>query len=483
LALNRDLMLVGAGRLVSALLALATIRAATTLLGPERYGELALLVAVQMFCGLFLINPVGQHINLHSHAWWDEGSLAARLKSYRRYVLAVALAGGGIALLTSLHQTPVQLAWTTAVVLFMVAVATWNATLIPMLNMLGFRAQSVFWSVFTAVVGVITSVALAVWWPSATAWLAGQALGMLVGALGARSVLRRHAQYSRMPNVDLPLLDRQTVLTYCVPLSIATGLMWLQLSGYRFVIDAYWGLAQLGFMAVGLQVANQVFGLAESIASQFFYPMFYRQISGQPDAGAMSRAYSDLLNTLAPLYFVLAGLVVMGAPYLLKILVASQFQDAVTFVMLGAGIELCRTLGNLFGNAAQVTRKTHSLAAPYAAGAATTLALVFLAGVLDMPILMGGVALTVGAGAMFAVMWWRMGRQIALTLDLNRWLQGALAMFAMSALAIWLPGEADIWASIAILMVGTMFAGLVGAALLWKNPAVRRLLNVQLGKG
>lgn len=395
----------------------------------------------------------------------------------------VSLAGGVMAILVNLDQSLIQLAWTSAVIFSMVFAGTWNATLIPTLNMLGFRAQSVFWSVGTAVLGLMFSVVLTMSWPSATAWLGGQAIGMLLGALGARAVLFRHEQYGKMSDLSLPLLNRSTVLTYCVPLSIATGLMWLQLSGYRFVIEAYWGLAALGFMVVGLQVANQIFSIVESILTQFLYPMFYRQVSAERVEKDESLAYSDLVNSLAPLYLVLAGFIVMAAPYLLRILVSPKYHEATIFVMLGAGVELCRVLGNLFGNAAQVTRRTHSLAAPYGAGAVTSLFLVYLAGVLNMPILASGVALAFGAGAMVAVMWWRMGRQITLTIDMHRCIQGALAMLTMSMLVILLPREVDIWETILILILGAISAGLVGAILVMRNPAVGRLLNVDLRKG
>ena len=103
----------------------------------------------------------------------------------------------------------------------------------------------------------------------------------------------------------------------------------------------------------------------------------------------------------------------MGAPYLLKVLAAPQFRDAIVFVILGALIEICRVLGNLFGNAVQLTRRTSVLAVPYATGAVVSLGFLFLAGIMDMSIQIGGAALALGASSMLALMWWRMSRQIA----------------------------------------------------------------------
>lgn len=473
-------MLVGGGRLAAVLMALITIRAVTTFLTPKQYGELALLITVQMFCGLFLVNPVGQHINLHTHAWWDDGTLSTRLKSYQRYILVVSLVGGVMVLSISKQHSVEQMFWTTVAMFAMVAASTWNATLIPMLNMLGFRAASVLWSIVTVALGLASSVLFVLWLPSATAWFAGQAIGMGIGALGAKSVLQQHAMQSKSAQGSLPLLDRHTVFRYCLPLALATGLMWLQLSGYRFVIESFWGLAQLGFLVVGLQLAGQVWALAESLAMQFFYPLFYKQVSEHEKQAEVESAFSDLLNTLVPVYFVLTGLLILSAPYLLKVLVAPQFQDAITFIMLGAGIEMCRVLGNLLSNAAHVRRKTKSLALPYAVGATVSLVLIYLAGVRQMEISWAGTGLLVGASAMLMVMAVGMYQQVKFAPDIFRCSVGAAVMLAMALLGAWMPRASGIGASIAILIVMGVISGIAALALLWKNPATLRLLSIQL---
>ncbi len=189
MALSRDLLLVGAGRLVTTMLGLAAIRAVTTFLTPEQYGEFVLLLATQSFFGLFLVNPIGQHINLHTHDWWDKGTLLARLKSYSRYILLVSLAAGLVVFSINQHYSLQQLLWTSLAMFAMVLTGTWNSTLIPMLNMLGFRGASVLWGVVTSVLSLFCSILLVLWVPSATAWFAGQAVGLGIGAIGANYAL------------------------------------------------------------------------------------------------------------------------------------------------------------------------------------------------------------------------------------------------------------------------------------------------------
>jgi O-antigen/teichoic acid export membrane protein len=80
LKLRHDFLWVTLGRIAAALIAIASVRIMTTLLEPKDYGIYALLMSFSGFCGLFLINPVGQHINRHTHTWWDDGTLLKKLK-------------------------------------------------------------------------------------------------------------------------------------------------------------------------------------------------------------------------------------------------------------------------------------------------------------------------------------------------------------------------------------------------------------------
>jgi len=170
----------------------------------------------------------------------------------------------------------------------------------------------------------------------------------------------------------------------------------------------------------------------------------------------------------------------MAAPYLLKLLVASKFQGAVYFIMLGAIIELCRTFGNLLSNAAQVTRKTTSLTAPYATGSIITFTLIYLAGILNLPLQIGGIALTIGAAAMLAIMWMHMSKQVSLKIDMTRWLLAALAMLIMSLSVLWLPREIDLLSGVYILTLGAIISGVIAVTLLWKSAALKRLLSIKL---
>ena len=479
MAFKKDFLVISAGRLTSALIALVSIRAITTFLTPEQYGELSLLITVQMFCGLFLVNPVGQYINLHTHSWWDDGTLTSKLKLYQRYILLVSLVGVFVVFLLNKQASLDHLLLTSLSMFLMIFAGTFNATLIPILNMLGFRAASVLWSILTILIGLIFSISFSFFVSSATVWFLGQALGMLIGWLGANYYLGQHNKLSKH---SILLLNKKIALSYCLPLALATGFMWLQLSGYRFLINNYWGLAQLGFFALGFQLVGQIWSLVESLAMQFLYPLFFRTVSNYKNKDVISQAYSDLLNTLIPLYFIVSGLIIISAPYLLKVLVSDHYSNATIFLSLGACVEMCRVLGNLLSNAAHVKRNTKTLIFPYFTGALLSMVFIYFAGVNSFEIKWAALGLLVASIAMLIVMVLTMRHQLKFMLDSFRCICSGLIMVLMFIFSESMP-IFDTWLkSFLMLIFLVVFCSFIIFIFLRTNPAVHRLLKVQLRK-
>lgn len=482
MAFKRDLLLLGLGRVVSAVVALASIRAATALLNPEQFGMLALLNAVLTLCGLFLINPVAQHINLHTHTWWDEGTLHSRISSYKGYVLLVSTFGMMVVALMYMNDSIENMLYASLATFLMILSYTWNGTLIPMLNMLGFRAQSVCLTMLTLIPGMLFSIIFTIVFSSATSWFMGQAFGMAIGSLGASYIFRRILKTPISGDKKIKLICKADILKYCLPLALATGLMWIQLSGYRFLIETYWGLAQLGLLAVGFQLTAGIWALVESLAMQLLYPAFYRRVSDLRQIGKLKIAYSDLLNTLLPIYFLVTGLLFVGAPYVLRLLVASEYQDATKFFIFGVVIELCRVLGNLLSNAAHAKREVISLALPYGVGALVTLLTIYIYGSLHKDINWASAGLLMGSAAMVGVMGIVMFRKIMFEVDFMRCGFGILIMTTLFICRDWFPILSSTFQNIVMLLVLGL-AGCLGAFIfIWKNPGAVRLTTVQLRK-
>lgn len=481
--MKSDLLIIAGGRVAAALLGLIAIRVVTTFLSPEEYGQLSVLIVVQTFCGLFLVNPVGQYINRHTHEWWNDGTLFSRLLGYRKYIIAVSLIGGFVSFFVFKGIASLQTALAMLAMVVMINGCTWNATYIPLLNMVGQRGAAVSWGLITSVISLVASVLLYFIWPSSVMWFVGQAVGFCIGALGASMALR-HGVLPKQSKSPLELIGKQSIITYCLPLAIATGFMWVQLSGYRLIVEYYWGLSLLGFFAVGLSLAGQIWGLTETLAQQFLYPLFYKRIAlsdKQPlNETIFSEALSDLLNVLVPIYLVLIGLTFVSAPYLLKILVASQYAGAEVYMRLGIILEFCRVVANLLSNAAQATKKTQSVILPYGLGALVVVLMLVVVGERHLSISWAAICLATAALIMLSAMWRLMLGEVKFYPDFKRWIMAILIMLILMMSAWWLPSHPSLTIAIVILAVVTLLSTILLFLFSKNNRALQRLVTINL---
>lgn len=474
---NRDLIILGGGRLLNAVIGLLTVRLVTTYLDPAQYGQLSLLMVIQAFCGLFLVNPIGMYINRNTHGWWKEGILQIHLEAYKWYVLLVSFVGGLAGILVFWDNIFIQIVLAAASVIVMIVGITWNSTWIPLLNMFGKRISSASWALITTILSLVISIQICTVYPSGLAWFLGQAVGAVLAAIGARYAFQRiEAPKQKRIHVSINFLE---VYKFCIPLAVGTGFMWAQQSGYRLLIERYWGLASLGYLSVGLMLAGQIWGLIESLAQQFLYPFFYKRIA-DTDVSSQSEPFSDLINVLLPIYIVLLGAFYFAAPYLLKLLVSSKYSESGIILRIGVGIECCRVLANLLSNAAHVTKKTISIVLPYSIGAAIVLCSVPIVGGMGLDIIWAIVSLFAAALSVLIFMIIVMSNQIKFSINLKPLLYSVALMtfFAFASFRFTKPSD---WVDLIVVLSSVLLICCGAIYFIIKNNAsLKRLLSVNL---
>lgn len=478
------------GRVVTALIAIASLRIMTHLFEPKDYGIYVLLVAFQGFCGLFLINPVGQHINRHTHAWWDDGTLLKRFAGFNIYLSAVSV---GIAIVVvvwwllfpNMDKNVLSSILAAISVSAMVYLGTWNTVFVYSLNMLGFRSESVTWMTASSIVGLAFSTILAYQYHTAISWVLGQALGMAVGAIGAGKIIQKYqaaSSHGQNDSSDLPtLLDKQTILKYCFPLAVATGFLWLQNTGYRFWVGGVWGVAELGILAIGLSISSQLWSILESLATQFLNPYFFRHITEAKTDAQMSAVLSDMVNVMWPLYAVFAGFNMLFASSLLIALTDYRYHAAVAFVMLGALIEFARCTANLWSYAAQIQRRTTKIILPYVLGAIVVWLAIFGISTFNGSLKILAVALLVSGIVACVTMIVLMQRMLPVIIDVNRWLAGSVILIISIIMVVFMPVQNHSFYQNALyLFLGVIVWGCCMTVFLLHNPSLKRLLSVSL---
>ena len=470
-----------AGRAMTALAALAALRISTSVLSPHEYGLFAILLTLQNFCGLFLVNPIGQYVNRHTHQWHDDGTLIRRLPRYRQYVLACSALGSlACVAWAAMHSLPLRsiaiLAVTVGITVF---ISTWNTIIVSMLNMVGHRLESVLWACVSAVAGIMISWLITHRFPSGAAWYAGQACGYAIGLVGANRALRSQLHSALMQH-PMPLLAPGAIRQYVAPLAAATGLLWLLFSGNRLLIEFHWGLAALGTIAVSLVLASQMWSVCETLAMQYLFPMYYRRITAASREDGSS-AFSDLLNSLGPAYLILGATFQICAPSLLLLLTSASYANASKIAFLAIILECGRVITNLLGAATQVELQMRANILPYATGAVVQVTGLVVAAKLGGDIHLAMLVLVASSVVTCALMARSARNLVSFKIDTWRWMAAAGILTSASALT-YLHPIVPTSGGQALLLVAAAAAGslLLIGGILWKNSGLIRMLDVRL---
>ena len=384
--MSKEIIVLIAGRLAQALLSIAVLRAMTAFLSPLEAGRYFLFISLASGFSFFLINPVGMYINRKLHSWQRGRTILDRFGVFNIYTLLSALAALAFSMLwVTLTGSGLDIPlW-----LFGCGVAaylyfnTWNMTLVPALNMLGHRVAFVTLTVLTMGLGLgLAVLAVTGLRPAAFYWVSGQTAAMAVIALIGLLLIKKNTGevFSGTRRV-LAALDRpsvQGVKAFALPLAGATIFMWMQLQGYRLVVEARAGAELLGYLAIGLGIAGSLGAVMESLVQQVYYPGFYRKVSSA-DPAARAGAFSALTEKAFPAYIILFFFTVSLAPQLAALLVDAKFGGVVPFIIFGAFTEILRMAGNVLASAAHSEMRTRILIKPYAYGGAALLAGVYLA--------------------------------------------------------------------------------------------------------
>lgn len=355
-------------RLCQALIGLATIRLSTRFLPQEQFGLLGLLMAITTFFGLFFINPIGQYLNRHTHEWHHHGVLRRKLIQYNRYLVCLTLLSIAFtATWYKLHTFPTVdwflIVTVSSLVAAMIWAGTWNATLIPLLNMLGKQEQSASLALVTTLASLLCSVMLVQISAQVSTWLTGQVLGLLIGAIVAAYLLRNHLSIQRQ-SFEEKFISKIEVIHYCLPIAASTGLMWFLSNGYRFYIDYVWGGSALAIFIVGFAISGQFWAIIETIGSQVIYPKYYYALS--INNKQYSRlAFFHMKSALLPSYIFMLFFGISVAPKLITLLTDSRYSNAVEYCQIAMIFEFLRVFTNIQMQAAQIEKKTSPMIIPY----------------------------------------------------------------------------------------------------------------------
>ncbi|GFO70144.1 hypothetical protein GMLC_37230 [Geomonas limicola] len=372
--MNKNIVVITLGRVLQMVIALISVRVFTSLLSKGEVGNIYLINSMFGFFGLALINPVGLYLNRKLHRWAEEGVILSRFLVFNAYLAILALLSAGVVFAASRYGRVGETIDLRLLVLFLmlsVYFTTWNQTIVPALNLLNHRVSFVVFTLLTLGTGLLCSILL-VQYEAATAvsWLSGQLVAQAVVAVAALVYFQKMVQEKVSLAAVRQVTTRENlfnVLHFVFPLGCTTFFMWLQNQSYRIVIEKAIGTEFLALLGLGIGLASNMAGAAESLIQQLYLPGFYRDIN-TPDPARRTAAWNAMAQLTIPVYISLTIMVSCLAPFLLHILASKKFGDAYIFVIYGAWIEFFRMTAGILTSVAHAEMQTKYLLRSYCFG-------------------------------------------------------------------------------------------------------------------
>jgi O-antigen/teichoic acid export membrane protein len=409
MTVNKDFLIIFLGKISQIIIMLVAIRVTTALLNPKEMGIVYIFTTVYTFFVLALISPFGQYINRKTHTWHEQNLMISNLTVYGLYLLFISLLSSivGLKLYHFGISNGIALAVFLPLLSSFILFLTLNQTILPILNMLHYRLSFTVLTVLTSL-GVLMFGYLFVyfWGNTAENWLYGTVVSNILFTLMGFYILRKKLKEEYHGLLwSIRRLSKEkivTILKFVIPLAIATLFMWLQNQGYRIIVEKNIGLEFFGFFAVGMAISGQTASAVESITVQYFHPIYYKRITNTTSENRQT-AINDLINTVLPIYFMLALFLSFLAKNLMEILVYGRYHEAYIFTIFGIWIEFFRMTTNLFGNISQSEMNTKEFMTPYVIGSVFTIISVYIVSIgVDYKLLL---PLTLVLGGFITMIW------------------------------------------------------------------------------
>jgi O-antigen/teichoic acid export membrane protein len=461
-------------RLIQMGLIFAGIKIATTLMPPAEMAKVYLIASLFALAALVLINPAGVFISRRLIEWNQSGKIRGHLRRFWFYSLAAGLFV--FLMVLALHAAQL-LAFSSGFVLAALVAGTLvsttlNQTVIPGLNLLGYRSWFSILGTLTTLATLLISVGMVTYFaPNAESWQIGIIGGNIIVALWGCKILYSKVSRPTAINKITPSEIKGTAL-FAIPVAATVSLAWIQNQSYRFIMESSIGLHELGLFATGLGISIALMGAFEATLNAYFYPSFYERISSN-HIDEQANAWNDLAQAIIPSCVLVGAFILVTGPEIARTVLGPEFLYAQAYVAWGVFSELGRIGASIYALVAHARMNTRILLVPAITGAALSVALITW----WMP-LHGthgaGAALMVASVIAFVVTGQICKRHLRIrfpTRTLFFALAMALCLFALSSLLRWV--EKDMGSHAALIHIGLIGLVFLGFQFMLIRPQLK----------
>ena len=420
MVINKDIIILSFAKILQVLIALISMKILTEILSKDEVGNYYLLLTLLTLFNFAFLNPLGQYYSRQIIHWKQSGNLfnATFILMLLRILLIFCAILIAFFIYTFFDYEKYYSKVGFLIFIFISLIAGTHGVMLSAVNLLGERFQFAKFMIFT----LVTSLTLAV---LITLYIDRSAMGWLYGFATAQ-ILFLYPLYRRV--VFNQPFDKKKIKSafqsnfikkiafFAIPISLTLFLQWGQSTSYRFIIESKYSLEAVALIGVGVAVATAIFGAVESLATQFYNPIYFRKITNASKEERVI-AWNEMAGFLIPIYLLLTVFVISLSPHLIKILVSDKFAEAFIYTLFGATIELFRVLTNTVYLVSQSEIDTRLTILPYAVGFILTLTILSTADFSHM-LWIVPVVLSTTQALIFSLMYINMRKLLQIKIDM-----------------------------------------------------------------
>ena len=373
-----DVSILVIGRIIQIIISLVSLRLITTVLNVEEVGNYYLILSLGFFFSYIFLNPFAMYLSRHLVDWQDKNYVLIGYVFFAVFVCIVAFASLPI---TSFIYTILDYDQKFGLVNFITVVfgicliSCLHRNTLTIINILKSKKSFVFYSSITLAFALLCSMILThTVTPTAIMWFYGLLLAEIVILPFLIQYLLKFYKLNLHEVFVEKSFKAHQVMNFCIPIFFTNIFLWSQLYLYRIIIDDHYGAANLAILGVTIAVASAIFTAVESLVSQYFYPIYLKEIHNK-NKSERSNAWNKLASRVIPIYVLISLFIVAGSKNLLILLTDEKYHTAYVITGIAAGAELFRVLSNLYNYVLQTEFKTQYSILPFATGVAVNLTL------------------------------------------------------------------------------------------------------------
>lgn len=276
------------------------IKALTFFLEPSSLGLYYIILTYIGFYNLVLLNPPSNYLFRNLYDYIGQFILKEKFISYFIYAFSIALISFISLLILSfsnLFEMNITLIFIISLYIFLDCISR------NVLNYLLITDDYKSYSIYSLILNLgslLIALILLFNFKDILFWFIGLVILQLIVS---PILIKKLPKQNYNLKIDYHFNTHQ--IKYITPLFFANIFVWFQSQGFRFLIENNYDIKILGLISVGLFVSNGIFSTLESLMTQYFNPMIYKNMRTNEVYNVIDTLFQKSIIIFSPIIFIL----------------------------------------------------------------------------------------------------------------------------------------------------------------------------------